>query len=219
MRPRQFDEDHVLDVALRLLDEGGNASLSVRSLAAELGVRPNAIYTYVADRSTLDAALAERVLALTDVALLDGAPAQWRRRIERFALATRAVLHTHPGAVPLLMSTPLRGPIALIIGEKLLEAFADAGLGRADASRASYALMVHLFGSVALDIAETDGRAPLAPEADRIAERAESVALIPKDVYPRTAASAATMAAWVGEAQFRWGITRLLDGIAPTKPG
>lgn len=211
-RARRFDRDQVIEAALRLLDEGGPAALSVRAVAGALGVLPNALYTYVPDRAALEAALVERVLSEADVALLDGPARSWRTRVERFAVAVRAVLLAHPGAVGLLMTVPLQGPVATTVGEKLLAAFEDAGLGRADGARASYAVMVHTLGSVTLDVAETDGRAPLAPEADRIAARLAAFGALDADTAPRSAAARATMAAWVGEEQFRWGLRALLDG-------
>lgn len=209
---RRFDQDQVIEAALRLLDEGGSAALSVRAVAGALGVLPNALYTYVPDRAALEAALVERVLGLADVALLAGPKRSWRTRIERFALATRVVLLDHPGAVSLLMSVPLQGPVATTIGEGLLAAFDDAGLDPDDGARAAYAVMVHVLGSVALDVAETDGRAPLAPEAERIAERAAAFTHLDADVAPRSVAAAPTMATWVGDDQFRWGLRALLDG-------
>jgi TetR/AcrR family transcriptional regulator, tetracycline repressor protein len=211
---RQFDEEQVLDLALGLLDEGGPVALSVRSLAAALGVRPNAVYTYVADKAALEAAVAERVLGQADLGLLDGPPARWRSRLERFSLSVRTVLLDHPGAVPLLMSMPLNGPVALAIGEGILGAFRDAGLSTRDATRATYAVIVHVLGSVALDVAETDGTRPLPPEAERIAERAAAFAAVPSEAFPLTAAARTTMATWVGEEQFLWGLRALLDGAA-----
>jgi TetR/AcrR family transcriptional regulator, tetracycline repressor protein len=213
MSRRQFDRQHVVDTALAILDDGGPDALSVRAVATALDVRPNAIYTYVEDRAALDGAVAERVLAMADLSLLTGPPSQWRRRVERFALSVREVLLLHPGVVSLLMSAPLNGPVALSIGEGLLDAFADAGLSPRDGARASYAVMVHTLGSLALDVAETDGRAPLDPEEDRVAARAAAFAQAAASAMPRTAAAAPIMATWVGETQFRWGLARLLDGI------
>lgn len=215
MRPRQFDEEQVIDVALGLLDRGGPGALSVRSLAAALNVNPNAVYTYASDRAALETAIAERVLGLADLDALSGPPRLWRRRIERFSVSARAVLLEHPGAVPLLMRVPLQGPVALAIGEGLLKAFADAGLSSAESARATYAVIVHLLGSTALDVAETPGTAPLAPEADRVAVRRAGFDEMSHDAFPLTAAATPTMATWVTEKQFRWALGRLLDGLVP----
>ncbi|MFN8621516.1 MAG: hypothetical protein U0869_12300 [Chloroflexota bacterium] len=70
-----------------------------------------------------------------------------------------------------------------------------------------------LVGSVALEVAETDGRAPLPPEEARIAGRRAAMAAIPADALPRTAAAADVMAAWIGTDQLDWMLERTLDGI------
>lgn len=61
--------DAILDAALRLLDEDGDAGLTMRALAARLDVTPMSLYHHVSDRAGLLRALSDRVYG--DV--LDGA--------------------------------------------------------------------------------------------------------------------------------------------------
>lgn len=211
---RRFDRDQVVTAALALLDEGGPAALSVRRVAGSLGVLPNALYTYVADRQALEALVVERVLAEADVTLLDGGAGAWRDRVAGFAGSLRTVLLAHPGAAGLLTTVPLQGPVAVAIGEGLLRAFSDAGLDTDGSARAAYAAIVHVLGSVVLEVAETDGTAPVPPEADRIAGRAEAFGYLDPAAAPLSAAAAPTMATWIGTEQFTWGLDTLLDGVA-----
>jgi len=53
--------DDILDAALALLDEDGDAGLTMRSLAARLGVTPMSLYHHVRDRAGLLQALSDRV--------------------------------------------------------------------------------------------------------------------------------------------------------------
>jgi AcrR family transcriptional regulator len=53
--------DAILDAALALLDEDGDAGLSMRSLAARLGVTPMSLYHHVTDRAGLLRALSDRL--------------------------------------------------------------------------------------------------------------------------------------------------------------
>lgn len=55
--PGKIDRAQVLAVALEQLSRDGMHRLSLRSIAAALGVAPNALYRYFADRAQLDAAL------------------------------------------------------------------------------------------------------------------------------------------------------------------
>ena len=78
----------------------------------------------------------------------------WRLRVEALALELRARLTAHPGAVPLMIGGPMDGPHALALNERLLELLADAGLNPVDAARAAYLLIVYVFGSIALEVAD-----------------------------------------------------------------
>jgi AcrR family transcriptional regulator len=53
--------DAILDTALALLDEDGDAGLTMRTLAARLGVTPMSLYHHVTDRAGLLRALSDRV--------------------------------------------------------------------------------------------------------------------------------------------------------------
>lgn len=210
---RRLDETRVVDAALAVLDEGGASALSVRAVAGRLGVLPNALYTYVADRAALERAVAERLLAGADLTLLADPAIPPRDRIRAYALALRATLLAHPGGAALLMTAPMDGPTALQAGEQLLGALAEAGLSGDEAARGVYLLIVTVVGAVALEVAETDGRAPIAPEADRIAGRRAAMHEVPADWLPRTAAAADTIAAWIGADQLAWMVDRVLDGL------
>ena len=63
------------------------------------------------------------------------------------------------------------GPHALALNERLLELLADAGLDPTDAARAAYLLIVYVFGSIALEVADSHQPGPLPPEPERIATR------------------------------------------------
>lgn len=217
---RAFDVDQIVDAALTLLDEGGSAGLSVRAVAGRLGVNPNAVYTYVPDREALERAVVERLLAEADAGIESQAhpvdfsrSRTWRADLLAYAGRLRSVLLRHPGAAPLFMTAPMNGPHAMAIGEHLLETFAAAGLSGDDAARATYAVIVYVLGAVALEVAETDGRAPLPTEEVRVAQRRKALGSTDSAHYPRTAATVAVMAGWIGSEQFEWGLGRLLDGL------
>jgi hypothetical protein len=126
----------------------------------------------------------------------------------------RALLLSHPGAVPLLLGSPYDGPNALASHEGLLEVLADAGLTSNEAARAAYLIITYILGSIALDVAEHDPAAVPLDEPARTAARRAALDQIPRDSYPRTAASAEVIAAYNTTAQYTWGLRRLLDGLA-----
>ena len=210
---RSLSDAEILAAALRLLDRGGATAVSVRSVAAEVGVAPNALYTYFPTKAELIRAMIDGLLGGVDHGVLVDASLPWRERVTRFALAVRALLLAHPGSVPLLLSSPFDGPNAVAVGERLLGTLADAGLVAADASRASYLLMTYVLGTVALDVAELEPGAANLDETARTAMRRAGLTHVSADTHPRTAASADVIAAYNSTDQFRWGLERLLDGV------
>jgi len=211
---RSLDVEQVVDAAVAVVDEGGPDALSVRAVAGRLGLNPNALYTYVPSRAALEKVVVERVLGESDRGLLAGQAERWRQRIASYAGSLRAALLTHPGAARLLMTAPMDGPNALQVGEGLMGALVDAGLSDDDAARACYSIIVQVLGAVALEVAETDGRPPLAPEADRVAGRREALTGFDAECWPHTAAAIDVMAQWISTEQFDWSLARLLDGLA-----
>ena len=212
-RRRILSEDEILDAALTLVDEGGPSAASVRGIAARVGVAPNAVYTYFPDKAAVFNALVERLLGDVNHDVFADRAQPWRRRVESLALELRQQLAAHPGAVPLLISAPMNGQHALALNERVLELLTDAGLDSADAARASYLLIVYVFGSIALEIAGVDKPGPLPPEAERIVGRHRALSTALADHYPLSAAAAETVAGYISTEQYLWGLHRLLDGI------
>jgi TetR/AcrR family tetracycline transcriptional repressor len=185
----------------------------VRGIAARVGVAPNAVYTYFPDKAAVVRALIERLLGEVDHDAFADRERPWRERVEALALELRARLSAHPGAVSLMIGGPLGGPNALALNERLLQVLGDAGLAPADAARASYLLVVHVFGSIALEVADAHQAGPLPPESERIAARARAFSVTPADHFPLRAAAAATVARFISTEQYLWGLRRILDGI------
>jgi len=210
---RALTEDEILDAALSLLDDGGPHAASVRGIAARVGVAPNAVYTYFPDKAAVVRALVERLLGEVDHDVFADRERPWRERVEALALELRDRLSAHPGAVSLMIGGPMNGPNALALNERLLQLLADAGLDRTDAARASYLLVVYVFGSIALEVADVHQAGPLPPEAERTAARTSAFSATPAEDFPRSAAAATTMAAFVSTEQYLWGLRRVLDGI------
>jgi len=203
----------IVDAALRLLDSSGPDAMSIRGIAAALGVAPNALYTYFPDKTAVLRAVVDRLIGERAVAALEDAGRPWRQRIHDLALELRAGLLSHPGAASLVLGAPMDGPQALALGERLLAVLIDAGLERDDAARACYLLIVYLLGFVALEAAEVDPTRPAPAEHERVAARRAGFDAVSAQTYPHTAASAAVMARYITTEQFTWGLDRILDGL------
>jgi TetR/AcrR family tetracycline transcriptional repressor len=211
---RALTEDEILDVTLQLLDEGGANGMSIRGIAAKVGVAPNAVYTYFPDKGAVIRAMVDRLFGEVDHGIFADRALPWRQRVESLAVELRARLAAHPGAVALMIGQPRTGPHALALGERLLELFTDAGLTLIDAARASHLLFGYVVSSVALDVADLNQ--PGAPSMEeRIATRHQAFAAAGQ--FPRVVAAAATMASVISTEQYLWGLGRLLDGITTSQ--
>jgi TetR/AcrR family tetracycline transcriptional repressor len=213
---RALAEDEILDATLQLLDEGGANGMSIRGIAAKVGVAPNAVYTYFPDKAAVIRAMVDRLFGEIDHGIFADRALPWRQRVESLAVELRARLAAHPGAVALMIGQPRIGPHALALGERLLELFTDAGLALIDAARASHLLFGYVYSSVALDVADLNQ--PGAPSMEeRIATRHQAFAAAPAGQFPRVVAAAATMASVISTEQYLWGLGRLLDGITTSQ--
>src|ERR1700758_5516379 len=67
--PSKTNRQTILSAAVKDLAHGGIRGLSLRNLAASLGLAPNAIYRYFSDRSALEAALANEAARQLEAAL------------------------------------------------------------------------------------------------------------------------------------------------------
>ena len=218
--PRRVStEEEIVEAALGLLDEGGVNAASIRGIAARIGVAPNAVYTYFPDKAAVVRAIVEHLLGQVDHAAFADPDMPWRRRIELLAVELRERLTAHPGAVGLMIGGPMDGPRALALNERLMDVLSGAGLSATDAAKASYLLIVYVFGSIALDVAELGEIRQAPPEADRIAARYSGFSGIPAETYPLSAASAQVMAGYVSTDQYLWGLHRILDGLTDTPTG
>ena len=216
---RALTEEEILDAALTLLDEGGSNAATLRGIAAKVDVSPNAMYTYFSDKAAVFRALVERLLGQVDHGVFADRGQPWRQRLESLALELRARLTAHPGAVGLVIGAPMDGPQAQALNERLLELLADAGLTTFDAARAAHLLLVYVFGSIALEVADHGRVGPLPPEAERTDSRHRASAAAEPDRFPRSAAAADVMAGYVSTQQYIWGLHRMLDGITASAVG
>src|SRR4051794_26336287 len=95
----------VLEAALALADAGGVHSLSMRKLAAKLGVDAMSLYRQVAGKEDILDSLADIVAAGIEVP--SPVSADWKNALRTRAMSARDALNRHPWAVG-LMATRMR---------------------------------------------------------------------------------------------------------------
>lgn len=140
----------MLDAALALADAEGLPSLSMRKLAAELGVEAMSLYNHVANKGDLLDGLAARVfesVELPDPAL------PWEERLRALGTGAAAAFAAHPAAIRAMAAGEAnpRSPGALRLIDAFLSALLDAGLDERGAAKTYRTLIGLLFGSALRD--------------------------------------------------------------------
>lgn len=168
--------DDIVDAALRIVQVGGVANLTMRKLAAELGVAVTAIYWHVGNREALLQALVDAELATMQAIRPSGSTPHARIASVAHTLRKRLLAHRH--VVELVHErgqiSTLFAPAQVVLARELLA----AGLSGSEAASATRALQLHVIGSVILQRFEE--RQPVAPDSD--GRRPAKVAANPRSV-------------------------------------
>lgn len=197
--------EEVLTAARRIADQEGANAITMRRLAEELGVMPNAIYTYFPDKeslldSVLDAMLGE--IDVPDVASLD-----WREGLIGLMDASRRLLVSHPRLVASFLTRPALGSNAARLGELTLRLLARGGVERERAVDALQVLLAYSMGYAAI-------QAPRRGDRER-EERGEAVFRgLSEEEFPAMRHLAGSLAEPPGDEPFRAGLRWLIDGLS-----
>ncbi|WP_161927454.1 TetR/AcrR family transcriptional regulator [Gordonia crocea] len=120
-----INRSDVLAAARAILAQHSLADLSMRRLATELGVSPNALYWHYPDKQTLLAALGDDILAGV---VPPDADLPWDERIEALARSMRACLCAVPDSAELVSSSWSSGLSSMAVLDHLTAAARAADL-------------------------------------------------------------------------------------------
>lgn len=153
-----LSREKVLDAALRLASEYGLAGLSMRKLAAELGVEAMSLYNHVANKGDLLDGLTARVFESVPLP----APGPWDARLRALTTGLYAAFSRHPVVVRALATDQAnpRSVGALKFIDAMQSALLDAGLDERGAARGYRSLMGLVFGAVLTESVGLSGEAP-----------------------------------------------------------
>src|SRR3982750_1916396 len=133
----RLTRERVLQGALSIADSTGLGSLTIRSLAQELGVKPMAVYYHVASKDEILDALVDIVFGEIELPV----PGRdWRSELRRRAHSARDVLARHRWAIGLLESRTSPGPANLRHHDTVIATLRAAGFSAALTAHA-YALI------------------------------------------------------------------------------
>ena len=120
----------IVDAAIVVADQDGLDAVSIRRVAALLGVRPMSLYTHIASKDELLDRMANEVIGLM---LIDPPPSgHWRERLSAIARRFQTTFVAHPWALACIARRPRPGPNAAGYAKQLARAVAELELEPSD---------------------------------------------------------------------------------------
>lgn len=210
--------DDVVSAAIEIADADGIAAVTMRAVAAHLGLTPMATYTYVPGKAELiDLMLDAVYLAMPRADLAD---LPWRERVAIVAAENRAMLTEHPWVAYIPTTRPPLGPGQTAKYDHELRTFDGLGLDdvQMDAALTYLLGFVTSVARIANDTARAAADSSISDSEwwERAAPLLES--LISPDQYPlatRVGAAAGSThdAAYSADHAYEFGLARVLDGL------
>lgn len=199
-RPKSLSLDDIAVAALTIADRDGLASLSMRTVADELGMRTMSLYRYVADREHVERLVVDLVLSEVDMTL----PPRlgWRAKLTMLVERGRDSVIAHPAILPLLVVHRATSSHSTRWSEAMLSVLADAGFTGTRRVIAFRTLLAYLLGALQLS-----QLSPLAGAGTR------ALAELPESEYPVLAETARHAQRLDPDTEFRRGLTAVLQGL------
>jgi len=204
----RLNRARVLGTAIRLADDAGIESLTMRRLGDELGVEAMSLYNHVANKEDLLHGMVDAVFAEIE---LPSHGDDWKTAMRKRSISFRAALSRHPWATGLQDSGTNPGPATLRHHDRVIGTLRHAGFSVAMAAHAFSALDSYILG-----FALQEKNLPLRTEQETAAMAHTMLAQLPSDEYPYLAELTADHVLKPGYNygdEFPLGLDLILDGL------
>jgi AcrR family transcriptional regulator len=203
-----LSRERVLQTALKLADQGGLESLSMRKLGQDLGVEAMALYYHFASKDEVLDGIVDLVFSEVDLPSPD---VDWKAAMRRRAISLRDVLARHRWAIGMMESRRNPGPANLRHHDAVIGNLRAAGFDMEMVAHAYSLLDGYIYG-----FALTKMNLPF-DSGDDVAEMAQDMLEpFPVNEYPNLVAFITEHAMRPGYDfgdEFEYGLDLILDGI------
>jgi TetR/AcrR family tetracycline transcriptional repressor len=209
-RRHQLTRQRVVTEALTVIAEEGIQALTMRRLAARLGVVPGALYHHVRNKQQLQDLVLDNVLAELDLHL--DPTLGWAEQLKTLAHRLRQVLEAHPGVAGILKTRDPLGPHSLTRAEAFLAPLQAAGFSDHQAGLALFLLVDYSIGFAVTTTPTSANDQRLRDPATR-AQLHQFFRSLPADRFPALVALGEHV--WVDnrDQRFTAGLDVLVDGL------
>ena len=202
-----LSRERVLEAAIKLADQGGLGSLSMRKLGQELGVEAMALYYHFANKDEVIDGIVDIVFSEIELPT-DGTG--WKAAMRQRAISMRDVLLRHRWAINLMESRRNAGPANLRHHDAVIGNLRAAGFENAMVARAYSLLDAYIYG-----FALTKINLPF-DASEEVAEVAQGMLQrFPVNEYPNLVAIIAERIkpGYDYGDEFEYGLDLILDGL------
>lgn len=211
-----LSRERVLHAAIRLADQGGIESLTMRKLAQALGVEAMSLYNHVANKGDLVDGIADLVVSEIE---LPSTAEDWDVAIRECAISAHEAFLRHPWACSLVMSpssTRTAPTPRLRYMEWLLGRLREAGFSPELTYHAYHALDSHILGFTLWQLGHSAAAKDLGGGKDLADFAAAFVRELRAGDFPYLAEHVeqhVTAPSGDGEREFEFGLNLILDGL------
>ncbi|GGS70644.1 TetR/AcrR family transcriptional regulator [Nonomuraea spiralis] len=205
MTSEPLSRPRIVAAAIDLIEREGADAVSMRRIAAELGVGVMSLYNHVPNKDDLLNGVAESVLS--GIGFTDDPDAHWTDRVRAQARAFRQIAHHHPRSTMVVVSRQLRSNAGLLPVERALATLRGAGFDGPDAVRMLRMFIAFIVGSLLREVGVTP---TFAPVHTRTVEPAE----VDPALFPEVSALASLLGECDHEAEFEFGVELLIQAMA-----
>jgi len=216
--------DAIVAAAIRIAHAAGLEAVSMAHVADQLGFTTMSLYRHVTSKEELLQLMWNGSAQGAEGLVITGD--DWHARLRMWAMVQRSMIDQHPWITQMPMAAPPMAPNSLAFVERGLEAMDGSGLADADRLR-----VIGLISSYTLS------EARMAHDAARAAQQAQATAaagepqpawtweelvreVADEQTYPRlhrlawSGGVGEDPSGWDEQEEFRFGLDRILDGVA-----
>lgn len=211
--------DRITRAAIEIADSEGLGALTMRRVSEVLGVGTMTPYTYVPGKAELLDLMVDAVYG--ELPEIDPAAGDWRDRLERIALDNWGMYQRHPWLAYVETNRPVLGPNLLAKYDRELAALVDTGLGDVELDSALGLVLGHVRSTAraAAEQVELVRSTGLTEDQWWQAHAPWLAKFVGAGEYPIAARVGAAAgqehnAAYSADHALRFGLERLLDGVA-----
>jgi AcrR family transcriptional regulator len=213
-----LSRERVVTAAMALADTKGAGGITMRAIAARLGVEAMSLYNHVAGREDILDGMVDAVFGEVDLPEPTTEPTtesttDWKEAMRDRAASSRTVLRRHPWAIGLMDSRSQPGPATLRHHDAVLGALRAGGFSVAMGAHAFSVIDSYLYGFVVQELS-----LPFASPAEFDEVAGDILRNLPTDAYPHLTELITEHALRPGydyADEFEFGLSLILDALHP----